>query len=47
MENYESPACAVEGFEDDVWPGWLAIDWVTVMANVLVSVGLTLSTRRN
>ncbi len=47
METYVSPACAGEALGDSGWPGWVSFDWVTVMANVLVSIGLTLSTRNN
>lgn len=46
MEVYVSPACTIESIVEDGIVGWMPIDWLTVIANVMISVGMTLASRR-
>lgn len=46
MEGYISPAYTVDAIADDSVVGWMPVDWLTVIANVMISVGMALATRR-
>jgi hypothetical protein len=46
MEAYVSPACTIEAIVDDTPVGWMPVTWLTIMASVIVSVGVTLGSKK-
>jgi|GEM_PF-4784450 len=46
MEAYVSPACTFEAVVDEIDWSWMPIDWLTVAANVMISVGMVIASRR-
>lgn len=46
MEAYVSPACAIEAIVDDAPVGWMPITWLTLLASIIVSVGVTLGAKK-
>ncbi len=46
MEAYVSPVCEIESIVDDASVHWMPITWLTLIASIIVSVGVTLGAKK-
>jgi hypothetical protein len=42
METYVSPAWTLEPLVDDRGLSWMPFNWISVVANVMITVGMTI-----